>query len=209
MDPDYMDLRKRQTVAEMECVVRGCNRICTFTHPVCRSHLASFNIQVKTSTVPEAGKGVFLTASVRKNTIIMSFTGCFRNRQRIYRRYADCSAPYYYVFEGCDNFCIDSRSSLGGIARFINHHPNPDEVNVELVAEKGETSFYIQTVKDILVPRGGSVELFLDYGRKYWTPERICRWPEPTPNTTPVTDSSAAEPFVENFPCVPAYESIG
>lgn len=208
MDTDCMDLKRKQTVADMECIVRGCNRICTFTHPICRTHLAAFHIQVKSSTIPGAGKGVFLTRSVQKNTIIMSFTGCFRERQRIYQKYAETGAPYYYVFEGCDSFCIDARSTMSGIARFINHHPHQDEVNVELVAEKGETSFYVQTIRDILVPKGGAVELFLDYGRKYWTPERTCQWPVPKPEATPALSQSAAEPFVDNFPCVPAYESV-
>lgn len=113
------------------------------------------NMEVRTSNVPNAGRGVFTKVFIPKDTFIGYYRGKIVNLDKVN------NADYVLTVHG-DNgpmsVCAKTSNHFGGI---INCHTGTTyEQNVQYT-DDGK----LETIRDI---QPGE-ELFSDYGRGYWT----------------------------------------
>lgn len=120
-------------------------------------------LYVKTSTLPDAGKGLFTKKFIPKGTRIVEYKGRTRTWKEV-KQDVDESPYIYYVKR---NFVIDALNDKKAMARYANDARGLKRVkdinnNAEYV-EDGVRVF-IEAAKDI--PAGG--EIFVSYGPEYW-----------------------------------------
>jgi hypothetical protein len=120
-------------------------------------------LYVKTSTLPNAGKGLFTKKFIPKGTRIVEYKGRTRTWKEVQKD--EDESPYiYYVTR---NFVIDALNDKKALARYANDARGLQRVkdlsnNAEYVEEG--TRVFIEATKDI--PAGG--EIFVGYGPEYW-----------------------------------------
>ena len=86
------------------------NRTC-FGFPKCWVHSkAAYGVQVKPSTIPNSGKGLFATRAIARNAWICPYTGEITDDACMDQRYGDDVAPYA---DGLDDVVIDSACERG------------------------------------------------------------------------------------------------
>jgi SET domain-containing protein len=118
-------------------------------------------LRVKRSALPGAGKGLFTTRFIPRNTRIVEYKG------RVTKwRDADHenNGNIYFVNR---NHVIDARPYKKALARFANDARGIQRVNGftnNSEYEEDGLKVYIKSTKDI--PAGG--EIFVDYGKEYW-----------------------------------------
>jgi uncharacterized protein len=120
-------------------------------------------LYVKTSTLPNAGKGLFTKKFIPKGTRIVEYKGRTRTWKEV-KKDLDESPYIYYVKR---NFVIDALNDKKALARYANDARGLQRVkelnnNAEYVEEG--VRVFIEAVKDI--PAGG--EIFVGYGPEYW-----------------------------------------
>ena len=126
-------------------------------------------LQVKTSTIPNAGKGLFATVDIPKRTKLGEYKGKRLSEQQ-FQRTADTS----YVWKVSsrrgnntrgNNTYVDARRKVANNPlRYVNgaiSKRQKKKVNVEMY-QYGQKVFYRTTKK---VPAG--TELIIDYGDEY------------------------------------------
>ncbi|ACH46888.1 putative lysine methyltransferase [Feldmannia species virus] len=88
------------------------NRVC-FGFPLCWIHNSQkFGVKIKQSTIPGAGKGLFATRQIPKNTWICPYSGEETTMECIHQRYpGDSTAPYAEKIS--DNIAYDCACSRG------------------------------------------------------------------------------------------------
>ena len=121
---------------------------------------------VKTSTLPNAGKGLFTKKFIPKGTRIVEYKG----RITKWKEVKD-SWDNGYIYSINNNHVIDAKRTLSALARYANDARG-------LVRIKGITNncnyindglrAYIESIKDI--PAGG--EILVSYGKEYWDVQR-------------------------------------
>lgn len=119
-------------------------------------------LEVKESTIPGSGKGLFTKTFIPKGTRIVEYKGRITVWKEVKN---DSDNGYIYTIN--NNHVIDARKHLKALARYANDARG-------LVRVKGITNnctyvndglkAYIESVKDI--PAGA--EIFVDYGKEYW-----------------------------------------
>ena len=119
-------------------------------------------LEVKESTIPNSGKGLFTTEFIPKGTRIVEYKGRITTWKEVKN---DSGNGYIYTIN--NNHVIDAQKTLKALARYANDARG-------IVRVKGITNnctyvndglkAYIESVKDI--PAGA--EIFVDYGKEYW-----------------------------------------
>ncbi len=119
-------------------------------------------LEVKESTIPGAGKGLFTKVAINKGTRIVEYKGTIKTWKEVKHHYNN-----YYIFYVNRNHVIDAQRSKKAVARFINHAHGFNKVlgirnNAAFVID-GKNVF-VDAIRHIAA---GS-EIFVSYGKDYW-----------------------------------------
>lgn len=119
-------------------------------------------LEVKDSTIPQSGKGLFVATDVAKGTIITEYMG---------RRTAwadvedDVDNPYIYFIDE-DNI-IDASKSVNTFGRYAN-----DAAGLSRIKGLKNNSEYFEENKRIYIKAIANIsagsEVFVSYGKDYW-----------------------------------------
>lgn len=120
-------------------------------------------LEVKTSTIPGAGKGLFTKKEIEKGVLILEYIGKITSWKDVDHENGN-NAYIYYVNR---NYVIDANKHLKSLARYANdakglQKPKGFKNNCEYVKEHGK--IFIRSLYKI--PAGG--EIFVSYGKEYW-----------------------------------------
>ena len=133
-------------------------RVCIGT-PVCYSHRDG--LAVKQSTIPSAGKGLFVTKDIKKNSVIGSYEGEMRTLEQNYARYQGGNAPYA---ASAPPGVVDA-ACRRGILSMANASKQRRHTNAKLSNRVNSTGgVNVRSTKKI--KRGSEVILY--YGKSYW-----------------------------------------
>lgn len=132
-------------------------------------------LEIRTSTIPNAGKGLFTTQTISKGTIVCNYTGArhdYQSQKLIKdRAYVLKLQNGYPKHDRRNDGFVDARTTLAVLARYIND-PQYDEkkVNVkfEHIQETGIWHCPVVAQRDI----DAGEELFISYGPRYWSESR-------------------------------------
>lgn len=118
---------------------------------------------VKTSTIPNSGKGLFTKKFIPKGTRIVEYKG----RISTWKDVKDEDGKNGYIFYVNRNHVIDGKPYTKAFARYANDANGLTKVkglvnNCDYVTDGLKA--YIESKKDI--PAGA--EIFVDYGKDYW-----------------------------------------
>lgn len=119
-------------------------------------------LEVKESTIPGAGKGLFTTKFIPKGSRIIEYKGRIRTWEEV--QYDDANLYIFYVNE---NHIIDAGLRKKTLARYINDAKGLQKIkglqnNAHFVRD--DLRVFIDAIKDI--PAGA--EIFAGYGKEYW-----------------------------------------
>jgi SET domain-containing protein len=136
--------------------------------PTCHIHARSlYGLQVKTSTIPESGLGLFARKEFQKNELIAPYNGQLLTKHELDARYgsedkAGDFAPYA-VQMSRDKYmdCACER----GIGSYANAH-NSRNNNSRYAIQNTNNTVVLRATKKI---REGQ-EIFVSYGRNYFKP---------------------------------------
>ena len=128
--------------------------------------LPARHLKIKTSTIPNAGKGLFVTVAVAKGNIITEYIG---RRARWADVEDDVDNGYIYYID--DNNVIDASKDARSFGRYANDAAGFTRVKgIKNNAEYDEEDnrVFIRAKTDIAA---GS-EVLVSYGRDYWKQAR-------------------------------------
>ena len=117
---------------------------------------ASF--QIKKSSIPEAGNGLFAKVAIAKGEHIGYYEGKVLNDEEVD---LDAYCQSLYLLWICKDHWIFGEGEYGNYTQFINHSNRP---NVELVTSTRWKTARFRTLR----PIQANEELFFDYGDYYW-----------------------------------------
>ncbi|MFT4092187.1 MAG: SET domain-containing protein [Niabella sp.] len=119
-------------------------------------------LEIKTSTLPNAGKGLFVTVAVPKGSLIVEYLGRKTNWADV-----ENDADNGYIYHIDDNNVIDASKNLKSFGRYANDAAGLSKLrgvkNNAVYHEEG-TRVFIKATRDIAA---GS-EIFVAYGKDYW-----------------------------------------
>lgn len=120
-------------------------------------------LEIKKSTLPASGKGLFTKLPIKKGTKIVEYKGTVSSWANADHDNGN-NAYIYYVTR---NHVIDASRAKNAMARYANDAMGLTRIkgisnNAEYVLE--EKRIFILSTKDI--PAGG--EIFVAYGKDYW-----------------------------------------
>lgn len=141
---------------------------CTGTGLACISfmHVPLKHLQVKTSTLPGAGKGLFTKVDIPKGTIIIEYKG----RVTTWDKVKD-NAHNAYIYYISSRHVIDAEPFPKEIARYANDARGLTRLkgtSNNCVYERIGRQVFVRAAKDI---SAGS-ELLVSYGKGYWDTQR-------------------------------------
>jgi SET domain-containing protein len=118
---------------------------------------------VKTSTIPNSGKGLFTKKFIPKGTRIVEYKG----KVSKWKEVKDEDGKNGYIFYVTRNHVIDALRTKSALARYANDARGLSKItgltnNCDYIADGLHA--YIESKKDI--PAGG--EILVDYGKDYW-----------------------------------------
>jgi len=120
---------------------------------------------VKKSRLPKAGKGLFTTKAIKKDTRIIEYRGEIIKWKQYQERVDKCEDGYLFFIS--KERCIDAFPTPQYKARYANDAEGMSRVKglrnncvYEIVGKK----CYIQATRDI---KAGE-EIFVDYTKEYW-----------------------------------------
>jgi SET domain-containing protein len=118
---------------------------------------------VKTSTIPNSGKGLFTKKFIPKGTRIVEYKG----RVSKWKEVKDEDGKNGYIFYITRNHVIDALRTTSALARYANDARGLTRIigltnNCDYISEGVHA--YIESKKDI--PAGS--EILVDYGKDYW-----------------------------------------
>lgn len=126
-------------------------------------------LYVKKSTIPKAGKGLFVARDLKKGEVITEYEGerltwkqCQERNQA--KKGKEKGAYYFHIN---NNNCIDAENCLWAMGRYANDAAGPGRVtgvrnNSHYKVSKGRA--FIVASRNI---KAGS-EIFVSYGKEYW-----------------------------------------
>lgn len=128
--------------------------------------LPAKHLKVKTSTIPQSGKGLFTAIDVPKGTVITEYIG---RRATWADVEDDADNPYIYFID--EQNVIDASNDLKSLGRYANDAAGLTRVpglknNAEYYEE--DNRVYIKAKAPI--PAGS--EIFVSYGKDYWNQVR-------------------------------------
>lgn len=121
------------------------------------------NLLVKTSTLPNAGKGLFTKVFIPKGTYIIEYTGKVSTWKDV--DHEDGMNGYIYYLNR--NHVINASKTPKALARYANDARGLSNIKGVLnnaVYEEENKKVYIKAVKDIEAGQ----EIFVRYGKEYW-----------------------------------------
>ncbi len=124
--------------------------------------LHRLGLEVRESSIPGAGRGLFATAPFAAGTVIAHYTGTvLRSAEAV--KLKDKS---YLMRLGPQCYIDSSDEAAHGhvLARYINDARNPARTNVVFDKKPDELRALVVATRDIAAEE----ELFVDYGRWYW-----------------------------------------
>lgn len=124
--------------------------------------LPAKHLKVKTSTIPESGKGLFTAVDVPKGAVITEYVG---RRATWAEVEDDADNPYIYFID--EQNVIDASKDLKSLGRYANDAAGLTRVsglknNAEYYEEDNRVYIKAKTV----IPAGS--EIFVSYGKDYW-----------------------------------------
>jgi len=119
-------------------------------------------LEVKESTIPGAGKGLFTTKVIAKGTRIIEYKGRVRRWEEV--QYCDTN---YYIFYVSEDHVIDCGRYNKSLARYINDAKGLQKVkgirnNAEFVVDS--LRVFVEAKESI----AAGAEIFAGYGKEYW-----------------------------------------
>ena len=140
-----------------------CKKVTCKYLPLCFIHLKQKVLQVKQSTIPQGGDGLFTLVARTKYEIIGEYTGEVLTNEQLHNRYGNDTAPFairakrnYNIDPACER-CFPAYINS---ALHTNHQNNCEYI----VWHQGGTRVRVQTTKAL--PAGA--ELFIAYSAGYW-----------------------------------------
>lgn len=123
---------------------------------------SSKRLFVKTSNLPDAGKGLFAKVDIAKNEIVTEYQGRLAAWKDV-----ENDADNGYIFHINDDLVIDASKDLGSFGRYANDAAGLNRIkgltnNAEYIEE--DTHVFIKAKRKI--PAG--TEVFVSYGPGYW-----------------------------------------
>lgn len=120
-------------------------------------------LEVKESSLPGAGKGLFAKSFIPRNTLIVEYKG----RITTWKEVDDNDGRNGYIYYVTKNHVIDAATYPSALARYANDARGIKRVkgitnNAEYVEEGRKV--YIKTRKDIQPGQ----EILVEYGKEYW-----------------------------------------
>lgn len=135
-------------------------------------------LEVKKSTIPGAGKGLFTKKRIEKGSFIVEYVGSITTWKEVDHDNGN-NAYIYYVNR---NYVIDARKHLKSLARYANDArglQRPKGYRNNAIYVKDANRIYIQAASVIEADQ----EILVSYGKEYWdvirknnapdTPEKI------------------------------------
>ncbi len=120
-------------------------------------------LEVKTSTIPNSGKGLFTKTDIPKDTRIVEYTGRISSWKDA--DHQDGNNPYIFYIN--KNHVIDGSSDPDSLGRYANDARGLTKIKGitnNAIFEKDKLRVYIKAAKKI---KAGS-EIFVGYGKDYW-----------------------------------------
>ena len=142
--------------------------------------------EVRLSSIPGAGLGLFLTVDVHSRQEIGRYTGEILHREQFRKRYPPSSPPQY-VSELNDDTWIDASGPKGNHLRRINGVSSPSvKPNCGFVADRNGLNEVTFHVLDKALKAG--TELICNYGRFFvFVPDHSVHSSSPTPAVDDMT----------------------
>ncbi|HVF98169.1 MAG TPA: SET domain-containing protein-lysine N-methyltransferase [Flavisolibacter sp.] len=120
------------------------------------------DLEIKPSTIPGAGKGLFTKTSIAKGTRIVEYKGEIKTWDEVRLEHSNA-----YIYFLKPNYIIDARNHPNTLARYVNDAKG-------LVQTKGKTNnaqfmndglrVYLVATKNIAEEE----EILVAYGKAYW-----------------------------------------
>jgi len=125
------------------------------------------SLQVKPSTIPDSGKGLFTKTAIKKGEIVIEYTGEIVTWKTCQKRNEEQEGFGGYYFFISEKRCIDAQYDLKALARYANDAAGFSRIpgirnncRYEVIKNKA----YIVASRNI---KPGE-EIFVAYGRDYW-----------------------------------------
>lgn len=120
------------------------------------------DLQIKPSTIPDAGKGLFTKIDITKGTIVTEYKG----RRRTWKD-VENDVDNGYIYHIDDDNVIDAKANIRSHGRYANDAAGLTKIkgitnNAEYV--ELDNKVFIRTKKDI----AAGCEVFVAYGKLYW-----------------------------------------
>jgi SET domain-containing protein len=125
------------------------------------------HLVVKTSTIPNAGNGLFTKIFIAKGTRIVEYKGRITTWKEVKN---DDNNVYIYTVNR--NHVIDANKTLKALARYANDAKGLTRIkglNNNCIYVNDGLRAFIESTKDIAA---GS-EIFVDYTKEYWDVMRV------------------------------------
>ncbi|MGI8638232.1 MAG: SET domain-containing protein [Segetibacter sp.] len=119
-------------------------------------------LQVKESSIPGAGKGLFTDQGIRKGARIVEYKGRIRTWKEV-----ENEDENYYIFYVTEDYVIDASFYKKSPARFINDAKGLNKIkglnnNSQFVIDGWRV--FVEATRDI----AEGAEILLSYGKEYW-----------------------------------------
>jgi uncharacterized protein len=119
-------------------------------------------LEIKESSIPGAGKGLFTNEFIPKGARIIEYTGRIRTWKD-----AQHDSENYYILYVTRNHIIDAGKRKKSLARYINDAKGLKKIkglNNNTEFKREGLRIFVEAIKDI--PAGS--ELYVGYGKEYW-----------------------------------------
>lgn len=150
-----------------------CRRHVLIGTPMCFQHRKKAeHVEVKTSNVPNAGKGVFATNGTNNHNqvfhshqTILDYDGAFFDEAYIDAHYGDNTAPYGVKIQ---QNRFEDAALHRGIGSLLNQPNNRQQINAEMFRSPGTKDKPYPHIRIRAIrPIYNRDELYLDYGNDY------------------------------------------
>jgi uncharacterized protein len=120
------------------------------------------HLEVKTSSIPGSGKGLFTKVFMPKGSHVIEYTGIVTTWDAVKDDHTNA-----YICYVQDDLVIDSRTDTTALARYANDAAGLTRVrglnnNARYTFDDGKV--YLEAMKDI----AAGAEIFVSYGKEYW-----------------------------------------
>ena len=117
------------------------------------------NFEIKTSSIPKSGKGVFSLIPIKKGDTIGSYIGRYMNDKEFDSGKHENN---HYILHICKDCYIDAEDlKKSNYTRFINHSKKP---NCRFVVSTRHKTARVEALRNIKIGE----ELYLDYGPDFF-----------------------------------------